>query len=439
MHIHILGIAGTFMAGIARIAKQMGHIVTGSDFNIYPPMSDILKEQNIKIINGYERGSLPKGVELVLVGNVIKRGMPIIEEILEKNINYESAPRWLGTNLLKKKYVIAVAGTHGKTSVSSMITWALYKLGVKSGFLIGGAPHGFKNSSELGDSDLFVIEADEYDTAFFDKRSKFLHYFPNIFLINNIEFDHSDIFSNIAEIKKQFAYGLRLLNKNDLVILDKNSKNSCDVYKQEPHAKIEKINQDLTFKVLANTSEFEVFYKSKFVGVLSWNLFGEYNILNALMALSTLNYAGFDMQDSIKALTNFQAPKKRMQYRFDYKNVAVFEDFAHHPTAIKNAILALKDKYQNKKIIALLHLGSNSMQAGSHLDKTNSALQHADFSCVYSKDINSLNFNKNIKTFTNLEKLIENLNKKITCDFVIVVMSNKNFDGLLDILQSNNI
>lgn len=385
MKIHILGICGTFMGGIALLAREKGHAVTGSDTNVYPPMSTMLAEQGVDIMQGYQPQDLPEDADAIVVGNVMKRGLDVVEYMLDRNLPYISGPQWLGENILRDRWVLAVAGTHGKTTTSSMLAWILEYAGLKPGFLIGGVPENFGISARLGESPFFVVEADEYDTAFFDKRSKFLHYHPRTVILNNLEYDHADIFPNVEAIKSQFHHLMRTVPGSGLAVVNAQDPNLADTLAMGCWTPVETFaDGDWKAEYLqADGSEFRVFCKGEEQGVVHWELLGEHNVNNALAAIAAARHAGVPTTHAIAALAEFQGVKRRMQMRGEVRGVTVYDDFAHHPTAITTTLAGLRAKVGKARIIALLEPRSNTMRMGTHKAQLAASLQAADDVFLY--------------------------------------------------------
>lgn len=385
MKIHILGICGTFMGGIALLARAQGHEVTGADSNVYPPMSTMLAEQGVAIIPGYLPQDLPADADAIVVGNVMKRGLDVVEHMLDHNLPYTSGPQWLGEQILRERWVLAVAGTHGKTTTASMLAWILEYAGLQPGFLIGGVPENFGVSARLGESPFFVVEADEYDTAFFDKRSKFVHYHPRTVILNNLEYDHADIFPDVQAIKTQFHHLMRTVPSSGLAVV-----NGGDAHLKESLAMgcwtpVETFaDGDWRAHYLqADGSEFQVFFKEQAQGMVRWELLGEHNVNNALAAIAAARHAGVPVAHAVEALAAFKGVKRRMQLRGVVRDVAVYDDFAHHPTAITTTLAGLRAKVGAARIIALLEPRSNTMRMGTHKAQLATALQAADVVLLY--------------------------------------------------------
>ncbi|HSO79848.1 MAG TPA: UDP-N-acetylmuramate:L-alanyl-gamma-D-glutamyl-meso-diaminopimelate ligase, partial [Chromatiaceae bacterium] len=341
MHLHILGICGTFMGGIALLARALGHRVTGSDANVYPPMSHQLAAAGIGLTEGYAASQLDPAPDLVVVGNAMKRGLPVVEYLLDRGLPYVSGPEWLKVNLLRDRWVLAVAGTHGKTTAASMLAWVLDQAGLNPGFLIGGVPRDFGISARLGAAPFFVVEADEYDTAFFDKRSKFVHYLPRTLILNNLEFDHADIFDDLAMIQRQFHHLVRIVPGSGLIIhpqgeaaLDQVLAMGCWTPRETVGA-----GGDWSATLLApDGSRFRVHHQGRDMGEVSWSQTGHHNVANALAVLAAARHAGVPLALGLEALNRFQGVKRRMELRGVARGIPVYDDFAHHPTAIATTL-----------------------------------------------------------------------------------------------------
>ena len=385
MKIHILGICGTFMGGIALLARAQGHEVTGADSNVYPPMSTMLAEQGVAIIPGYLPQDLPADADAIVVGNVMKRGLDVVEHMLDHNLPYTSGPQWLGEQILRERWVLAVAGTHGKTTTASMLAWILEYAGLQPGFLIGGVPENFGVSARLGESPFFVVEADEYDTAFFDKRSKFVHYHPRTVILNNLEYDHADIFPDVQAIKTQFHHLMRTVPSSGLAVVNGGDAHLKETLAMGCWTPVETFaDGDWRAHYLqAAGSEFQVFFKEQAQGVVRWELLGEHNVNNALAAIAAARHAGVPVAHAVEALAAFKGVKRRMQLRGVVRDVAVYDDFAHHPTAITTTLAGLRAKVGAARIIALLEPRSNTMRMGTHKAQLATALQAADVVLLY--------------------------------------------------------
>jgi UDP-N-acetylmuramate: L-alanyl-gamma-D-glutamyl-meso-diaminopimelate ligase len=379
MHIHILGICGTFMGGIAAIAKAMGHQVTGSDANVYPPMSTQLEELGIALTQGYDASQFEPAPDLVIIGNAMSRGNPAVEYVLNTNLPYTSGPQWLAEHVLQSRWVLAVSGTHGKTTTTSMLAWILEYAGLKPGFLIGGIPQNFDVSARLGEAPFFVIEADEYDTAFFDKRSKFVHYRPRTLIINNLEYDHADIFPDLAAIQRQFHHLLRMVPGNGLVLSPAKVTAIDETLAMGCWSEQQRYGQDWQTELLTKDgSAFRVSLPGEVLGEVYWALTGQHSVDNGLMALAAARHAGVPVNVAIEALNAFIAPKRRMELKGTVADIAVYDDFAHHPTAIETTLAGLRNKVGEKRILAVLEPRSNTMRLGVHKASLPAALGTAD-------------------------------------------------------------
>jgi len=395
-HIHILGICGTFMGGIAAIAKELGFRVSGCDANVYPPMSTQLQQLGIELLSGYEISHLDDAPDLVIIGNALSRGNVMVEHILDRGIAYTSGPQWLLENVLKDRWVLAVSGTHGKTTTSSMLAWILEYAKLAPGFLIGGVPQNFTESARLGNAPFFVIEADEYDTAFFDKRSKFVHYRPRTLVINNLEFDHGDIFNDLSDIQRQFHHLIRMVPSNGLILAPKHEQAISDTLAQGCWTPTEFSYSTATSKtgwraekLIADGSQFKVFINDDYQGTVTWPLLGDFNIDNGLMAISAARHAGVPSAIAIEALAEFINTKRRLELRGEIAGIKVYDDFAHHPTAIGKTLTGLRAHVDDKtlyppktaglqRIIAVLEPRSNTMKSGIHKDTLAPSLALAD-------------------------------------------------------------
>lgn len=382
MRIHILGICGTFMGGLALLARSLGHQVTGSDANVYPPMSTLLEEQGITLIQGYDPAQLDPVPDLVIIGNAMSRGNPCVEAVLEQSMPYVSGPQWLHDAVLRERWVIAVAGTHGKTTTAGMVTWILEDCGYQPGFVIGGVPGNFAVSARLGNSPFMVVEADEYDCAFFDKRSKFVHYAPRTLILNNLEFDHADIFDDLKAIQKQFHHLVRLVPGKGKIILPDNDPHLKHVITMGCWSEQEWVGDDGVWKakkVTNDASEFQVYLNNALVGEVRWTLVGEHNMHNALMAIAAARHVGVTPADACRALGGFINARRRLELRGTANNISVYDDFAHHPTAILATLAALRSKVGGTaRIIAVLEPRSNTMKLGMSKNELAPALGRAD-------------------------------------------------------------
>ncbi len=382
MHIHILGICGTFMGSLAILARAQGHKVTGSDQNVYPPMSDLLTEQGIELIQGYDPAQLTPRPDMVVIGNAMKRGNPCVEAVLNQGIPYTSGPQWLHDHVLPERWVLAVAGTHGKTTTAGMLAWILEDCGYQPGFLIGGVPGNFDVSATLGNSPFFVIEADEYDCAFFDKRSKFVHYSPRTLLLNNLEFDHADIFENLAAIEKQFHHLVRVVPGDGKIIAPAQDANLKQVLSMGCWSEEEYTGDNARWqaeKVTNDCGEFDVRYDGEISGRVTWGLVGEHNMQNALMAVAAAHHVGVPVAEACRALGKFISARRRLELRGEVNGISVYDDFAHHPTAILATLQALRSKVGGTaRILVVLEPRSNTMKMGISKDDIAPALGRAD-------------------------------------------------------------
>ncbi len=450
MHIHILGICGTFMGGIAAIAKSLGHKVTGSDANVYPPMSTQLEQLGIELTQGYDPVQLQPAPDLVIIGNAMSRGNPAVEYTLDKNIPYSSGPQWLAEQVLHQRWVLAVSGTHGKTTTSSMLAWVLEYAGLKPGFLIGGIPQNFDSSARLGDSPFFVIEADEYDTAFFDKRSKFVHYRPRTLVINNLEYDHADIFPDLAAIQRQFHHLLRMVPATGLVLSPANVEAVDQTLAMGCWSEQQRYGKDWTVQLKQpDGSVFELFYQGLSQGSLNWTLCGNHNVENAVMAIAAARHVGVPVAVSIEALTQFVAPKRRMELKGTVRDIAVYDDFAHHPTAIETTLAGLRARVGQAKIWAVLEPRSNTMRMGVHKSAIADSLHDADAVLLFEPANSGWSLAAvaeqmpgRAQVFQSVELIVAALVEKASAGDHIVIMSNGGFGGihqkLLDALSATS-
>ena len=440
--VHILGICGTFMGGLALLAREYGFQVTGCDENIYPPMSDHLSDQGINIIPGYNAGDLPEA-DVYLIGNAMSRGNEAVEYLLNKKKNLVSGPEWLYQNILRKKKVIAVSGTHGKTSTTAMISWVFEFLGRDVGYLIAGKPKNFELSSRLGTEDIFIIEADEYDTAFFDKRAKFVHYHPDVLVINNLEFDHADIYSDLSEIKKQFHHLIRALPQNASIIYPKEDENIADLLllgcwsKQVPFS-LDKNTENHYIPSSSDCSNVE-FITGGVSNSLKWSMLGLHNAQNAFSAILACREFDVPLEDILGALKNFKGVSRRQELLFEEKEVRLIDDFAHHPTAIQSTLRGLRDKYKDSRIIVLVEIRSNTIKSGFHDDALISAVRDADLVYWKSNDNNQLdklitNSPIDAKAIASVESTANEIIKNLKPRDLLITMSNGNFDGIAILL-----
>lgn len=391
MHIHILGICGTFMGGVAQLARALGYRVTGCDANVYPPMSTQLEKAGIELIEGFSPNQLSLNPDVWVVGNVVSRGNPLIEAILNAGLPYLSGPQWVGEKILQNRRVIAVAGTHGKTTVASMLAWVLEQAGLNPGFLIGGVPGGFDCSARLGQGDLFVIEADEYDTAFFDKRSKFVHYRPNVAILNNLEFDHADIFPDLAAIETQFHHLLRTVPSEGHVVCAANTASLVRVidrgcWSPVSYFQANGTNCHWTANV-DSTHQFDVLYQGQHCGQINWTLSGVHSINNALAVAAAATVVGVQAGQVCQALSCFPGVKRRMELVGEIESIRIYDDFAHHPTAItttlEGACESLKQTSHTGRLLAVFEPRSNTMKQGFFSQTLPTAFDSAEHTWCY--------------------------------------------------------
>ena len=454
-HIHILGICGTFMGGIAAIAKQSGYRVTGCDANVYPPMSTQLEEQGIELIEGWGLEQLELKPDVYVIGNVVSRSNPLMEEILNHNLPYASGPQWLADTLLRDKWVLGVAGTHGKTTTTSMLAWILEHAGLNPGFLIGGVPQNFGISARLpspqpspasgrgSHGGFFVIEADEYDTAFFDKRSKFVHYRPRTAILNNLEFDHADIFPDLASIETQFHHLVRTVPGNGLVVCNGREESLQRVIKRGCWTPVEtfgsprpQAGEGLGERGWIIDDEDKVHFDGKVQGKLQWDLMGEHNRMNALAALAAARHAGVPVEQGLTALSEFKNVKRRMEVRGTVNGITVYDDFAHHPTAIDTTVAGLRRKVGKARILAVLEPRSNTMKLGVMKEALPGSLKDADLTFCYAGNLGwdargalaPLGGKAVVKD--DLNELIEAIAAAAQSGDHILVMSNGGFGGI---------
>ncbi len=449
--IHILGICGTFMGGIALLAKELGVEVTGSDENVYPPMSTLLESNGVTVLSGnkaeYVDTNTNANIDEIVIGNVMTRGMDVVEYVLNQSLPYTSGPEWLYNNILKDKWVLAVAGTHGKTTTASILAWILEYAGMKPGFLIGGVPENFGVSARLGKTPFFVVEADEYDTAFFDKRSKFVHYHPKTLVINNLEFDHADIFPDLGAIKTQFHHLIRIVPSEGLVIVNDEENNIQDVLDKGCWTKIEKFSSSQTqaksgwgvHYLKSDGSQFEVLFDNDILGEVSWSLLGKHNVSNALAAIAASRHVGVPVKHAIAALAEFKGIKRRMELRGEVNGVRVYDDFAHHPTAIETTLSGLRENVGDNKIIAILEPRSNTMRLGIHKATLASSLEIADEVILYQPEGMDWNLHDVIdslggkaKLYQDIDKLVASVVQSTNSGDQLLVMSNGGFGGIHD-------
>ncbi|MDR2875267.1 MAG: UDP-N-acetylmuramate:L-alanyl-gamma-D-glutamyl-meso-diaminopimelate ligase [Methylobacillus sp.] len=447
MHIHILGICGTFMGGIAALAQAAGHRVTGCDANVYPPMSTQLEAQGIALIEGFGAEQLALNPDIFVIGNVVTRGNPLMEEILNRNLPYVSGPQWLAENVLRDKWVLAVAGTHGKTTTASMLAWVLEYAGLAPGFLIGGVPENFGISARLpgeprqeknGRSPFFVIEADEYDTAFFDKRSKFVHYHPRTAVLNNLEYDHADIFPDLAAIETQFHHLVRTVPGQGLIVANGREETLDRVLRRGCWTPVETFGADGGWTASApdENNGFEVLFDSQSQGRVHWDLLGEHNRMNALAVLAAARHVGVPTHVGTEALSAFRNVKRRMETRGTVNGITVYDDFAHHPTAIATTLAGLRAKVGKARILAVLEPRSNTMKLGTMKAALPGSLADADRVYCYAANLGwdaaaaLAPLGDKAETHDDLDRLIETIAREAHSGDHILIMSNGGFGGI---------
>jgi UDP-N-acetylmuramate: L-alanyl-gamma-D-glutamyl-meso-diaminopimelate ligase len=439
------------MGGLAVIARQLGYQVSGSDQNVYPPMSTQLEQQGIQLMNGYCAENLDSNPDVVIIGNALSRGNPEVEEVLNRGLNYVSGPQWLAEHVMHDKWVLGVAGTHGKTTTASMLSWILEHQGFNPGFLIGGIPLNFGISARLGGgpenkSGFFVIEADEYDSAFFDKRSKFVHYKPRTAILNNLEFDHADIFPDLDAIKRQFHHLVRTIPGEGLIISPECDANINDVLAMGCWTPVENtsINANAQWNVellKADGSQFSVLFENNQQGIIEWSLTGEHNVYNAISAIAAANHVGILPKDAIAALSQFENVKRRMEVLAKINGVTLYDDFAHHPTAIATTLDGLRKQVGKERIIAIVEPRSNTMRLGVHTETLAKSLANADLAIMYQPqnldwDLSKLNsYADNIEIYQSLDGIIAKLKVEACAGGHFVLMSNGSFGGIYQRLQ----
>ncbi|BCD86503.1 UDP-N-acetylmuramate--L-alanyl-gamma-D-glutamyl-m eso-2,6-diaminoheptandioate ligase [Pseudomonas solani] len=440
MHIHILGICGTFMGSLAVLAKELGHRVTGSDANVYPPMSTQLEAQGIELMQGYDPAHLDPAPDLVVVGNALSRGNPAVEHVLNKGLPYVSGPQWLADHVLQGRWVMAVAGTHGKTTTTSMLAWVLEHAGMSPGFLIGGVPQNFGISARLGGTPFFVVEADEYDSAFFDKRSKFVHYRPRTAILNNLEFDHADIFPDLPAIERQFHHLVRTIPGEGLIIHPTTEPALVRVLEMGCWTPVQTTGEGGQWQVRLlseDGSRFEVQFDGKVQGTVEWTLTGQHNVANALATLAAARHVGVVPELGIAALSAFRNVKRRMEKVAEVNGVTLYDDFAHHPTAIATTLDGLRKRVGEAPVIAIIEPRSNSMKLGAHRDGLPESVAQADQVIWYAPpnlgwDLAATAAACPVPAVVcdSLEAIIERVKGQARPGTEVVIMSNGGFGGL---------
>lgn len=442
MHVHILGVCGTFMGSLAILAKELGHTVTGSDENVYPPMSTQLEAAGIELFQGYDAAQLKSKPNQIIVGNVMTRGHDVIEHMLQTQSPLISGPQWLKENLLSSRWVLAVAGTHGKTTTSSMLAWILEYAGLNPGFLIGGVPHNFGISARLGQSPFFVIEADEYDTAFFDKRSKFIHYLPRTLVINNIEFDHADIFRDLQDVQRQFHHLLKLMPKQSKLIFNADDENIQQLLTQGCWSESESFGtekkSDWRLDQVQNNQKpltFSLRDEQRFSCALTQ--FGEHNAMNAIAAIVAARHAGVSVQVAIEALEKFQGVKRRLENRGTFSGVTVYDDFAHHPTEIRATLQAFKNQFKQQRLIVVFEPRSNTMQLGVHNQQLAAAFSLASELFIYDNgrlnwSLGEIFSNATCSIDGDIDHLVGAVMTAVSDGDNVIILSNGGFGGFCE-------
>ncbi|WP_343598205.1 UDP-N-acetylmuramate:L-alanyl-gamma-D-glutamyl-meso-diaminopimelate ligase [Acinetobacter sp.] len=444
MHLHILGICGTFMGSLALLARDLGYTVTGSDQNVYPPMSTQLENAGITLMQGYDRSHLQPHPDLVIVGNAMKRGIDAVEYMLNEGLPYISGPQFLADHVLQGKHVLGVAGTHGKTTTTTMLAWVLDQAGLNPGFLIGGVPLGFSESARLGGGQYFVVEADEYDSAFFDKRSKFVHYHPKTAILNNLEFDHADIFDDLAAIQKQFHHLVRTIPSEGRIIAPITETNIDTVLEMgcwtpvvrtslEANAQAELSAQLISL----DGSHFNVLKQGQVVGEVQWNMTGQHSVANALATIAAAEHVGVSIADACQALSNFGGVKRRMELLATVKGIEVYDDFAHHPTAIATTLDGARKRLGERRLWAIIEPRSNTMRMGSHKDGLAQSARLADEVIWYQPEGLDWDLQPVIDQAPNhaqvsrsLDEIIQRIVSEAGEGDAVVIMSNGSFGGL---------
>ena len=441
MHIHILGICGTFMGGIAALAAAAGHRVTGCDAGVYPPMSTQLKKLGIDIHEGFDADQLKSPPDCVVVGNVVSRGFDVVEEMLDRDIPYQSGPQWLAEHVLRGRHVFAIAGTHGKTTTASLLAWILEDAGLQPGFLIGGVPANFGVSARYGSGNCFVVEADEYDTAFFDKRAKFVHYRPRTLILNNLEYDHADIYKDLDAILWQFHQLLRTVPGSGRIIMnaaDENLRRLVEMGCWTPR-ELFSLENDAEWRAEfgdATERHIRMSGPDKRSAESRWHLGGSHNLENAMAAVAAARSAGVDLERAVDALSRFEGVKRRMERTATVGDIAIYDDFAHHPTAIRRTILAMKRRYPGNRLVVAIEPRSNTMKLGVHNRELADSLEQADLVWLFRPDEMGEDFDaaleslgKKLRVFRDYDELVSDMSKRVLAGDQVVFMSNGGFGG----------
>jgi UDP-N-acetylmuramate: L-alanyl-gamma-D-glutamyl-meso-diaminopimelate ligase len=441
MHIHILGICGTFMGGLAELARAAGHEVTGCDTSVYPPMSTQLRKLGIDIHEGYDAAQLDTEPDCVVVGNVVSRGFEVVEAMLDRELKYQSGPHWLAEHVLRGKHVLAVAGTHGKTTTASMLAWILEDAGLEPGFLIGGVPANFGVSARFGGGDCFVVEADEYDTAFFDKRAKFVHYRPRTLVLNNLEFDHADIYTDMDAILWQFHQLLRTVPQRGHIIANADDDNLRTLLGMGCWTPVETFGLGKKADWCAgfvDTTERRINVSGTQGEAVEsrWQLGGAHNLENALAAIAAAGHAGVPLDRAVDAMSRFEGVKRRMERTATVGDIAIYDDFAHHPTAIRRTIAAVKRRYPGNRLVVAVEPRSNTMKLGVHNDELAASLEQADLVWMYRPEDMGDDFDSSLqplgsklRSFGDYDALVSDMSKRVLSGDQVVFMSNGGFGG----------
>jgi UDP-N-acetylmuramate: L-alanyl-gamma-D-glutamyl-meso-diaminopimelate ligase len=445
MHLHILGICGTFMGGLAALAREAGHRVTGCDANVYPPMSDQLRALGIELIEGFDAGQLALKPDMYVVGNVVSRGNPLMEAVLDAGVPYTSGPAWLAEHVLQGRHVLAVAGTHGKTTTTAMLAWVLEQAGLAPGFLVGGVPSNFGLSARLGAVAArapFVIEADEYDTAFFDKRSKFVHYRPRTAVLNNLEFDHADIFANVEAIETQFHHLVRTVPASGLLVVNGRDEALQRVVARGAWSPVQRFGavreEPGSLRARGEHHDFDVLRSGTRVGHVAWDLLGEHNQLNALAAVAAAEHVGIKPEAACKALGSFKGVKRRMELRGEVGGVKVYDDFAHHPTAMRLTLDGLRRRVGAQRIIAAFEPRSNTMKLGAMKAQLPWALENCDLALCHAANLGwdaaqALSpMGSKALVCSSIDSLVQAVLKHSRAGDHVLCMSNGGFGGVHD-------
>jgi UDP-N-acetylmuramate: L-alanyl-gamma-D-glutamyl-meso-diaminopimelate ligase len=442
MKLHILGICGTFMGGVAALARELGHSVEGSDQSVYPPMSTQLEQLGIALSQGYTKGSVSPDTDMVVVGNALSRGNPAVESVLDSGRPYTSGAEWLRDHVLPGRRTLAVAGTHGKTTTTSILAYLLQAAGREPGFLVGGVPENFGVSARLGVGPDFVVEADEYDTAFFDKRSKFVHYRPTVAILNNLEYDHADIFPDLAAIQRQFHHLVRIVPGKGRLIVNGEDAALAEVLAMGCWTPVETFAidaPDATWRaklVSADGSRFEVLHLGKSLGEVNWGMVGRHNVMNGLAALAAANAVGVDVAKVIPSLADFVSVKRRLEQLGEARGVTVYDDFAHHPTAIRTTLEGLRARVGKSRIVVAMEPRSNSMRLGAHSEQIAPSLDQADCTVFLHRPELAWDAGKVVsalkhpgETVSSVDALIARLRELVREGDHLVFMSNGGFEG----------